>query len=448
MKQMATVKVHDSQRDGREKKRFTLPHLGMRIVKTSVAVFLCLMIYILRGYRGMVSQSVIAAIICMQPFVSDSKTFAQDRVLGTLLGALCGLVYLLLMDYVVFPLCQNMVLVFALMSLGVLFTFYLMVVVRMADSAGLAAIVFLCVVLTYPDVEAPLMQSIDRVFDTFIGTVVAIAVNLAHLPREKHPEQLIFLRSKYLVPDRYSQIPSAVLIALNRFYNDGARICLMSEYAPAFFISQMGTVRVSTPIIVMDGAALYDTAEKAYPETIPIPQNLAASVREILDRARHSYSVYTIRDNSMFTYRFGESNPEEQKVYERLKRSPYRNYLTGEYAPEDKVVYFKIIDNKGMIRSLEHHLQRRFTGLPLRIVKRQQAGFEDVWSLYIYSEDATMENMKQRLVKHVEGGERMTQVEITPNSHNYSPERDVLHLLNKVRDTYEPVKLPWRRRRS
>ena len=46
-----------------------LPPLGQRIVKTAVAVFLCLLYYWLRGYRGqdMPTEAALTAIICMQP---------------------------------------------------------------------------------------------------------------------------------------------------------------------------------------------------------------------------------------------------------------------------------------------------------------------------------------------------------------------------------------------
>ena len=38
--------------DPKTKQRFYLPAVGQRIVKTTVAVFLCLLVYYLRGFRG------------------------------------------------------------------------------------------------------------------------------------------------------------------------------------------------------------------------------------------------------------------------------------------------------------------------------------------------------------------------------------------------------------
>ena len=51
-----------------------LPVLGWRIVKTAVAVFICLIIYLILGYSGadMPTEAAITAILCMQPYLRDS----------------------------------------------------------------------------------------------------------------------------------------------------------------------------------------------------------------------------------------------------------------------------------------------------------------------------------------------------------------------------------------
>ena len=81
----------------RRKAEKLLPPLGQRIVKTSVAVFLCLLVYWLRGYRGqdMPTEAAITAIICMQPYVRDSRDYAVSRFTGTLIGVVWGLLFLL-----------------------------------------------------------------------------------------------------------------------------------------------------------------------------------------------------------------------------------------------------------------------------------------------------------------------------------------------------------------
>ena len=75
---------------------FPFPHIGQRILKTGIAVFLCLLIYYLRGYSGqdMPTEAAITAIVCMQPYVRDTRTYAINRFAGTLIGAFWGLALL------------------------------------------------------------------------------------------------------------------------------------------------------------------------------------------------------------------------------------------------------------------------------------------------------------------------------------------------------------------
>ena len=77
------------------KEQRILPRLGQRIVKTSLSVFICLIIYYLMGLTGadMPSEAALTAIICMQPFVSDTEQYALNRVIGTLIGAVWGLLF-------------------------------------------------------------------------------------------------------------------------------------------------------------------------------------------------------------------------------------------------------------------------------------------------------------------------------------------------------------------
>nr|MCR5160776.1 FUSC family protein [Lachnospiraceae bacterium] len=163
-----------------------LPRIGRRIVKTAIAVFLCLVIYALRGFEGdtMPTESAITAIICIQHDVRDTRTFAFNRFTGTLVGTVWGILLLLLLIAVP-SLGQNQLILYSLMAVGVMMALYTTVVLRITDASNLAAIVFLCIVIAFPDIDSPFHSAALRVLDVFIGTVVAILVNVLRLPRRK-----------------------------------------------------------------------------------------------------------------------------------------------------------------------------------------------------------------------------------------------------------------------
>ena len=426
-------------------KKLYFPYIGQRILKTSAAVFLCLVFYYFRGYRGetMSAEAAITAIICMQPYVHDTGEYALTRIAGTLIGAAWGFLFLLIVPS--FPSITGIPL-YALMGLGTLISLYSAVVIRKPDTSSLAAIVFICVVIVYPDVEHPLDQAFHRVLDVLVGTGIAVAVNVFRLPRAKRRDQLFFVRTKDLAWDQLSQIPSAVLFRLNYLYNDGAKICLISEHAPAFFISQMSSLHLSVPMIVMDGAGIYDAAENTYLTTFPMAPDSSQWLINQLRNMGVSYFVYTVKKNRNYIYHHGTMSQEEQIVYQRMKRSPYREYLDEDTFDLRDIVYIKVIATEDKSERVWHRIKDSLPGNGLRGVLRPQAGLERGSSIYFYAVQATVQQAETQLMTTLREKEPRLKATEVFNAKGYRSERDVVRLMHRLGSQYEPLSLRfWER---
>ena len=97
-----------------------LPPVGMRIIKSAVVVFLCYIVYILRGKQGIVFYSQLAALWCMQPYIRNSMNMALQRTTGTLIGAAYGLVVILIYENL-FPKTDQFDLIYYLFLLFVIY---------------------------------------------------------------------------------------------------------------------------------------------------------------------------------------------------------------------------------------------------------------------------------------------------------------------------------------
>ncbi len=423
------------------KTHFYFPPLGQRIIKTSVAVFLCLVFYRLRGYRGetMPAEAAITAIICMQPYVQDTKEYALNRLSGTLIGAFWGFVFLLIV-----PLFrtagQTPYTLYPLMGLGTMISLYSAVAIRKPDTSSLAAIVFVCVVIAYPDIEQPLDQAFHRVLDVMVGTAIAIGVNLAHLPREKQEDKVFFVRTKDLAPDQLSQIPSSVLFRLNYLFSDGARICLMSEHAPAFFMSQINAVKLNVPMIVMDGAGIYDAIENSYLSTVNMDPDSSRWLMKRLDALDISYFIYTVHKNRNCIYHRGKMNASETVVYRHMKRSPYRQYLDDDHFALEDIVYIKVVAADEKATKTERALQPSLARRNLRAVIRPQAGLEDSSSVYFYAANADMAHAEDRLMRLLHKNEPELKAVEVFSENGYQSEHDAFHLLHTLGNSYEPFR--------
>lgn len=421
-----------------------LPHIGMRIIKTAAAVFLCLLVYYLRGYRGlaMPSEAAITAIICMQPYVRDTKEYARNRFAGSLIGAVWGLLFLLLM-LLVPALGRFLPLVYALMAVGVLLSLYTAVLVRMPDSSSLAAIVFICVVIAFPEIEQPLFQAVQRITGVLLGTAAAVTVNVLRLPRRKNRHTVLFVRTRDLVPDRFSHIPPAALFRLNRLYQDGARICLVSEHAPAFLSLQMHEAMLAMPLIVMDGAALYDAKENRILDTVTLPPEASGWLRGELERCGLPYFLYTVHRGRTCVFHSGEMSERERLVYERMRRSPYRSYLEGEICEPGELVYLKLIDEADKLSVLEKRLRPALASHGLRAALRVQEGAPGLAGLYIYAARATIAEAEQRLLARLREEEPALSGQEVFSPAPYRTEHDAMVLLHRLENAYEPVR--WKR---
>ncbi|MBQ8137301.1 MAG: FUSC family protein, partial [Clostridia bacterium] len=419
-------------------KKLYFPNIGQRIIKTTIAVFLCLVFYYLQGYRGaaMSAEAPITAIICMQPYVHDTKEYALNRVAGTLIGAFWGFLFLLIVP--LFPSVSGIPL-YALMGLGILISLYSPIVIRKPDTSSLAAIVFICVVIIYPDVEHPLDQAFHRVLDVLLGTGIAIGVNVFRLPRTKRRDQLFFVRTKDLIPNQLSQLPSFALLRLSFLNNDGANICLISEHAPAFFIGQISQMHLNVPMIVMDGAGIYDTDENTYLATSNMPPSSSRWLMNKLSNMGISYFIYTVHKNRNYIYHHGTMSQEEQIVYQRLKRSPYRQYLDDDaYALED-IVYIKVVATEErterVLRAVRDSLERS----GIRAALRPQAGLPGGSGLYFYAADADIAHAEAKIREIMQQKKPGLKAQEIFSAKSYRSEHDTVHLLHTLSSAYEPL---------
>ena len=436
-------KTGGNDKPRRKANAWTPPRMGQRMIKTATAVFICLAFYCFRGYRGedMPTEAAVTAIICMQPYVRDSREYALNRMTGTLIGAGWGLLFLFVA--VLLPvLSANLYVLYLFMSAGVLLSLYTSVAMRKPDASSLAAIVFICVVIAFPEIEDPIRDAIDRVLGVMVGTAAAVGVNVFHLPRRRNRNLLLFLRTDDLAPDRFSQISPTVLFRLNSFYQDGAKICLISRHAPAFLTSQLSAVTLNLPMIVMDGAALYDANENRYLHTENIRETDSALLMERLERMGWSYFLYTVHGNKTCIFHHGNYSTREMEVLNRLRRSPYRSYLDEEIYEPGEIVCVKIIGAEADIDQLKKRLHTFLRGRRLRSEVQPQAVAPDISGLYIYSERATARKAEHRLTQYLQKeNPDLTPEEIFLPS-GYHSEHDAMLLLHQAHNRYAPIRFP------
>ncbi len=159
--------------------------LGLRTVKSAIAVALCVLVSILVGNRDAIFFSGVAVVICMQQTQRETLRMGVCRFAGTVLGGAMG--YALIRIHALLPNFQSAV-DLAAIPLAVLLAIYLCGLFRADDAVAIAIIVTLKLATEFTGsagVEAALPYVFDRVLYTLVGVLIAIAVNRTIFPYRK-----------------------------------------------------------------------------------------------------------------------------------------------------------------------------------------------------------------------------------------------------------------------
>jgi len=152
--------------------------LGLRTLKTGLAVMLVAALFVIL-HRGSPMIAALAAVFALRSDFETTLEFGKSRIIGNAIGGAFAILY-----YLLFTACHRNE-----WSMVILLPVLLMVLISLNDginnNKGLIGSVaaFLMIALTIPT-DATYIYALQRVFDTFIGTVAAIIMNIGVHPTD------------------------------------------------------------------------------------------------------------------------------------------------------------------------------------------------------------------------------------------------------------------------
>ena len=149
-----------------------IPGVGMRNVKTALAAAFCALAYYFVGRSP--AFACIGAIFGMGSDMEDSRKNGGNRLFGTLIGGLLGM--LLFRIYLIFK--PDGAYTLWLVPLTFIGTVILIMLCQMVWVGGVQpGGVVLCILLFNTPVESYIPYALNRILDTGIGVLMAIFVN-------------------------------------------------------------------------------------------------------------------------------------------------------------------------------------------------------------------------------------------------------------------------------
>lgn len=172
--------------------------IGWRIIKTGIAVALCIWVAQTLKFEYPF-YSAIAAVIAMQATIEDSLKAGIHRMQGTIVGALTGFLFALVMVHNPWW-----------TGLGLIVTLSILKYMKWHEAMNIAGIVFIAISVNLTG--KPLDYAVNRIVDTTLGIVVAYLVNRLVVPPRYHKEtEKSFQKARHQVITLYQTAFRALL---------------------------------------------------------------------------------------------------------------------------------------------------------------------------------------------------------------------------------------------
>lgn len=422
-----------------KKRKIQIPGIGMRIIKSAVAILICYIVNILRGGHGMVFYSQLAALWCVQMYRSNTKNNAIQRTIGTVIGACYGLVYLLIYPNMI-HLFRNVEWVEALViSIAIALVLYTTVVLKKQQSSYFSCVVFLSIVVNHVSDGNPYLFVWNRFLDTMIGIVVGITVNDIRLCLYPDRDTLFISGLDDTLLNQEEVLSAFSKVELNRMIDNGMQFTVSTMRTPAALLEPMRDIRLKLPVIAMNGAVLYDTQKHSYLRVYVISSNTSQKLMQRIIEENICWYANVIIDDLLVIY-YGEMvDRTNLNMIEELRTSPFRNYVRRPLPKDEDVTYFMLLDQVDKIAYFYEILKQEGYTNELKIITYPSQDYPGYAYIKIYNKNATKENMIMYL-KEMTNSENVVTFGTIPGQYDVLIcEDNANEVIRKVRNMYEPV---------
>lgn len=430
---------HISEQKGGNVLRKWFPPVGMRMLKSAAAIELCYLVSFLRGNTGIVFYSHLAALWCIQMYTSNTWKNAGQRMIGTVIGALYGLLFLSVKEILPVQYINGTFWNSLVISGMIVLVLYTTVVIKKKQASYFSCVVFLSIVVNHVSDAAPYLFVWNRFLDTVIGIIIGVGVNTISLPRKKRHDILFISGLDDTLLNESGSLSDYSRVELNRMLDEGANFTISTMRTPASLLEPMRDIRLKLPVIAMDGAVLFDISEKRYLKTVAIDAENTARILALVEKCGLSCFTNVVVEDLLIIY-YDELKDEcHKKLVGQLRKAPLRNYVRRQPPEGAEAVYFMMLYPHEITEHFYRVLEDEGITGEMKVLKYDSNDFPGYSYIKIYHRDATKDHMIQYLKNMLGIEHTMTFGSIPGQYDEVIKAGDMNHVVHVLRKQYEPV---------
>lgn len=402
--------------------------IGMRSIKTMIAVFVSITIYVLlllidkaigidhndwQAPSNMYTPffAGIAAVYTLHKDRKSSFTQAKIRSMGSILGGYFGMVVIFITEYIFITVLNfeethfilYKLIVFAIVALAIIPLIAMTVKFKQKSAVFITCLTYLSVTISIRNGGMPVFQfATNRILSTLVGAFISLGINNFSLIKNKNKDILFVSSLDNNFINSKGEIDSFVKYELNNLYYNQMPLTFVTTRTLTSLEPIFLNVDVTFPMVVMNGSAEYHFDSKQYVNVI----SLDAEIREYLDKQLEEdglhYFMYTIYDNIMRSYHQKLVNAGELDYYNKRKVGTSFSFVRGILPNDLNPSLYVIIDKLDKIEKFVNHVnETKYKDLvDLVVYEYPLISDEKYYYLKINSKLSTKENKINELYKN------------------------------------------------
>ncbi len=354
------------------------PKVGKRIIKTAIAVFLSITLYIPlllidnSGFKEIYSEGLtifytpfFAAIAAAYTLHRDKKSsFEQAKIrgIGSIIGGYYAMIIMLITEYILIDLINlpdaNIYLFYLInyfiVSIAIIPLIVVTIMLKQKTSVFIVCLTYFSVTISIRNGGLPVeIFATNRVISTLAGIGISLFVNNLSLMRNKN-ENILFVTSldNNLLSTVSTEISPYIKYKLNNLYYRDMPLAFTTTRTLSSLEYIFDDIDINFPLVVMNGAAVYHFKDKTYDNIYTIDKEVTNYIDQELAKRHINAFVYAIDDNMLHCYYHHLENSEEIKFYKERRINNFDNFVRAALPIDLCASLYIIVDKNEKINEL------------------------------------------------------------------------------------------------
>lgn len=356
-----------------------IPKVGKRIIKTMIAVFLSISLYIvllaideLAGFKKIYSEGLtifytpffaaIAAVYALHRDKKSSYEQAKIRGFGSIIGGYFGMLVMLISEYILINILDlpntNIYLFYiinySIVSLSLIPLIVITIMLKQRTSVFITCLTFFSVTISIRNGGLPVaIFATNRVISTIVGIGISLFVNNISTMRKKN-SNILFVTSldNNLLSNDSKEISPYIKYKLNNLYYKNMPLAFATTRTLSSLEYIFDDIDVNFPLVVMNGAAVYHFVDKIYDDIYTIPKEVTSFIDKELIKEKMNAFMYAVDDNMLHCYYHHLRNEEEIKFYQERRKNNFDNFVRATMPKDLEASLYIIIEEETKIAKL------------------------------------------------------------------------------------------------